>query len=234
MLEVEALHGYLQSAPLLAYVVVFVAGVLTSFTPCVYPMIPITVGYIGAHSGASKARGFLLSTFYVLGVAVTYSTLGMFAALSGRMFGEIGTNPIVHLVVANICILLGLSMLDVFVLPVPSFTTKLQPKTTGKGFIGAFAVGWAAGWVAAPCTAPVLGVLLAFVATRQRVVFGMSLMFMFAVGLGTLLVLVGTFAGLVAALPKSGAWMAKIQKGFGWTMIAAGEYYLVQAGRFVL
>ena len=234
MLEVEALQGYLQSAPLLAYVVVFVAGVLTSFTPCVYPMIPITVGYVGGHSGASKERGFLLSVSYVFGVAVTYSTLGAFAALTGRMFGEISTNPVVHFVVANICILLGLSMLDVFVLPVPSFATKLQPKTRGKGLIGAFAVGWAAGWVAAPCAAPVLGVLLAFVATRQRILFGMSLMFVFAVGMGALLVLVGTFAGLVGALPKSGAWMAKIQKGFGWVMIAAGEYYLVQAGRFVL
>ena len=229
----EVLKGYLQNASLLAYLVVFIGGVLTSFTPCVYPMIPITVGYIGGRSGASKLQGLLLSSFYVLGMAITYSTLGAFAALTGRMFGEISTNPIVYLVVANICILLGLSMLDVFVLPVPSFLMKIQPKEKGKGIIGAFVIGWAAGWIAAPCTAPVLGILLAFVATKQHIVFGMSLMFVFAVGMGTLLILVGTFAGVLAALPKAGSWMEKIKKGFGWVMIAAGGYFLIQAGKFM-
>lgn len=230
----EALEGYLQSTSLLAYAMVFVGGVVTSFTPCVYPMIPITLGYIGGHSGTSKLRGLLLSSFYVLGVAVTYSTLGGIAALTGRVFGEISTNPIVYFVVANVCILLGLSMLDVFALPVPSFLTRMQPRDGRKGPLGAFAVGWATGWVAAPCTAPVLGVLLGFIAARQHVAYGMTLMFTFAVGMGTLLVLVGTFAGLLAALPKSGAWMVKIKKGFGWVMIAAGEYLLIQAGKLLI
>jgi thiol:disulfide interchange protein DsbD len=139
-----------------------------------------------------------------------------------------------YLVVANICILLGLSMLDVFALPIPSFLTKIQPRRRGKGILGAFVVGWAAGWVAAPCTAPVLGVLLAFVATKQHIVYGMSLMFTFAIGMGTLLVLVGASAGLLAALPRSGPWMEKMKKGFGWVMIGAGEYFLVQAGRLIV
>ena len=232
MFEIEALEGYLQNVSLVAYLVVFVGGVLTSFTPCVYPMIPITVGYIGGRSGGSKLRGLLLSSFYVLGVAVTYSALGGFAALTGRMFGRISTNPIVYLVVAAICILLGLSMLDVFMLPIPSFLMNIQPKKKGKGIIGAFVIGWVSGWVAAPCTAPVLGVLLTFVATKQHVVFGMSLMFVFAVGMGTLLILVGTFAGILAALPKAGSWMVVIKKGFGCVMIAAGVYFLVQAWKF--
>ncbi|MCP4255219.1 MAG: hypothetical protein GY775_17790, partial [Candidatus Scalindua sp.] len=165
----QGLEGYLGSSPLLAFLAVFLGGVLTSFTPCIYPMIPITIAYIGGRSGDSKLKGLSLSMFYVLGMAVTYSALGAFAALTGKFFGSSSTNPILYIVVANVFIFLGLSMLDVVTIPVPSFLAGKQTGNKGGGRLGAFLVGLLAGTVAAPCTAPVLGVVLTFVAAKQQV-----------------------------------------------------------------
>ncbi len=137
----QGLEGYLSASPLLAFIAVFLGGVLTSFTPCVYPMIPITIAYIGGRSGDSKLKGLSLSLFYVLGMAVTYAALGAFAALTGRFFGSATTNPILYIVIANIFIFLGLSMLDAFTLPIPSFLAGRQPGKKAGGRIGAFLVG---------------------------------------------------------------------------------------------
>jgi len=226
----QGLEGYLSASPFLAYIAVFLSGVLTSFTPCVYPMIPITIAYIGGRSGESRLKGLFLSIFYVIGMAATYSALGAFAALTGKLFGAASTNPILYLIVANIFIFLGLSMLDVFTLPIPSFLTSRQPGKKSGGYLGAFMVGLLAGTVAAPCTAPVLGVVLTFVAAKQNVIYGMTLLFIFSIGLGTLLIIVGTFAGLMSSLPKTGTWSVVIKKFFGWVMIGTGEFFLVQAG----
>ncbi len=226
----QGLEGYLSASPLLAYIAVFLGGVLTSFTPCVYPMIPITIAYIGGRSGESRLKGLSLSIFYVIGMAATYSALGAFAALTGKLFGSASTNPILYLIVANIFIFLGLSMLDVFTLPIPSFFTSRQPGKKSGGYLGAFLVGLLAGTVAAPCTAPVLGVVLTFVAAKQSVLYGITLLFIFSIGLGTLLIIVGTFAGLMSSLPKTGTWSVVIKKFFGWVMIGTGEFFLVQAG----
>ena len=121
---------YLQSAPLIALMVAFLAGVITSFTPCVYPLIPVTVGFIGAKSANSRGRAFKLSLCYVLGIAIIYSSLGMFAALSGQFFGQISTNKWTYLFVGNIFLLFGLSMLDVFSLEM-TFLQKLIPASKG-------------------------------------------------------------------------------------------------------
>lgn len=230
----QGLESYLTASPLLAYIAVFLGGVLTSFTPCVYPMIPITIAYIGGHSAESRLKGFTLSIFYVIGMAATYSALGAFAALTGKLFGSASTNPILYLVVANIFIFLGLSMLDVFTLPIPSFLTSRQPGKKAAGYLGAFIVGLLAGTVAAPCTAPVLGVVLTFVAAKQNVLYGITLLFIFSIGLGTLLIIVGTFAGLMSSLPKTGKWSVAIKKFFGWVMIGTGEYFLITAGKLLV
>lgn len=230
----QGLDGYLSASPLLAFIAVFLGGVLTSFTPCIYPMIPITIAYIGGRSGDSKLKGLSLSLFYVLGMAVTYAALGAFAALTGRFFGSATTNPILYIVIANIFIFLGLSMLDAFTLPIPSFLTSRQPGKKGGGRIGAFMVGLLAGTVAAPCTAPVLGVVLTYVAAKQNVAYGVGLLFVFSVGLGTLLIIVGTFAGLMSSLPKTGNWSIIIKKFFGWLMLAVGEYFLITAGKLLV
>ena len=227
----NSLELYIQGSFVLAYLAVYLGGVLVSFTPCVYPVIPITVAYIGGQSSGSKLKGFVLSIFYVLGMALAYTFLGSFAALTGKLFGQIQTNPWTFFIIANLCILLGLSMLEVFTLPLPSFLTRFQPGERKKGLLGSFLVGAAAGFVLGPCTAPVLAVLLSFVATRQNIIFGMGLLFVFAFGMGTLLIILGTFTGLLANVPKAGAWMVRIKKIFGWILVGMGEYFLITAGK---
>ena len=225
------LRNSLQGMPILAYPISFVAGFLVSLTPCVYPVIPIIAGYIGGEAKGSRQRSFTLSVFYVIGIAITYSALGAFAALSGRIFGEVQSSPVAHIIVANIIILFGLSMLGVFILPIPSFSKGSGGKSGGK--FGAIGMGLASGFITAPCTAPVTGAILAYVATRQNVYFGISVLFTFALGMGVLLVLVGTFVGLLTSLPKSGVWMQRVEKGFGFFMILIGEYFLIRAGRLL-
>ncbi len=229
----EILEGYLATGNLLAYPIVFLGGVLVSFTPCVYPVIPITVTYIGSQSGGSKARAFSLSLVYVCGLALTYAILGMLASLTGQIFGTLQMNPWTQFFIANVCLLFGLAMLDVINIPLPYFLSRLAPKTKRKGFLGAFIVGMASGMVAGPCTAPALGVLLAFVATKQSIFFGASLMFVFALGMSMLLIVIGTFTGLLTAIPKAGAWTMKIKKIFGWILILVAEYFLIQMGKML-
>jgi thiol:disulfide interchange protein len=227
----EGLEHVLAQTPLLAYPVVYAAGLLTSFTPCVYPMIPITVGFIGGMSAGSRLRGFLLSVSYVIGLAITYSILGAMAALTGSFFGQVATDPWVNLVVGVFILVLGLAMVGAWEIRLPSF---LLPKAGGgaaKGWVGALLVGATSGFVAAPCTAPALGAVLAYVATRRSIVFGTSLLFTFALGMGTLLVIIGTFAGLVRNLPRAGAWMTRVRKAFGWLMVAVGVYFVFHAGQ---
>jgi thiol:disulfide interchange protein DsbD len=225
---------YLYGSPFIALLAAFIAGVLTSFTPCVYPLIPITVGFIGARSSASKTRGLYLSLLYVLGLACVYAALGAFAALSGKLFGQISTSPWTYLFVGNLCLLFGLSMLDVFTIQL-QFLTAAQPqiKPSGGG-MAAFLFGGCSGLVAGPCTTPVLGALLTYVASRQNMVLGITMLFVFALGMGTLLILVGTFTGMLSALPKSGIWIVRIKKGFGFLMIAVGEIFIIKAGQLML
>jgi cytochrome c-type biogenesis protein len=214
---INGLSAYLQGSVSLSFLAVYLGGVLISFTPCVYPVIPITVAFIGARGDGSKGRGFVLSLIYVTGMAVTYTILGAVAALSGRLFGQIQSNPWTYFLIGNLCVLMGLSMLDVFTFTVrtPAFMTLARSRKRTRGIAGSFLVGAASGLAMGPCTAPALA---------------SSLMFVFAFGMGTLLILVGTFAGLLAAIPKSGAWMARISLICGWILLGTGEYFLINAG----
>jgi cytochrome c-type biogenesis protein len=229
---VSGLSNYLQESLFVSFVAVYIGGVVISFTPCIYPVIPITVAVIGVRGGGSKVRGFFLSLIYVTGMAVTYTVLGTIAALSGRLFGQIQSNPWTYFLIGNLCVLMGLSMIGVFSfsIRIPSFVPQGQLRDRTKGVVGSFLMGAASGLVMGPCTAPALAVVLSYAATRQSLVFASSLMFIFAFGMGTLLILVGTFAGLLAAIPKSGKWMVQIGRIFGWILLGAGEYFLINAG----
>ena len=229
----HSFEAYLQAGSVLTYAAVFAGGVLISFTPCVYPVLPITVGYIGGRSQGSKAKGFFLSISYVLGMAAMYAALGSVAALTGRVFGRTAASPVTNIVIGNICLLMALSLLDVFHVPLPGFSGR---GSTGKGrggAIGAFTMGLLSGLVVGPCTAPVLGTLLVYVGARQNILFGTSLLFVFALGMGFLLLVAGTFTGLLANLPKSGRWTETVKKGFGVFLILAGEYFLLEAGKLL-
>jgi len=216
----------------LDYILVFFGGVVISFTPCVYPLLPVVIGYIGARSTGSKLRGFILSIIYVTGVAITYSVLGLIAALTGRLFGQIAVHPVSNLIAGNIFIFFGLAFLDVFKIFTPR--VSLQEKVKVKGFLSVFILGLVSGLVVGPCTAPALGAVLVHIGSRQNIIYGMSLMFTFAYGAGTVLILAGTFSGLLVNLPKSGSWLTGVKKVCGVILILAGEYFLIKAGSLML
>jgi thiol:disulfide interchange protein DsbD len=225
------LETYLGGAPLAAVGAAFGGGVLASLSPCVYPMIPIVAAYVGSRSGGEKTRlrSFVLSLGYVVGMATVYALLGMIAALSGDFFGRISTDPRALLVVANILMLLALNILGV--IPFPAWFSGRSLKPAAGGVIGAFLIGAASGLVASPCTSPVLFGLLTYVATTHSVAFGGALLFAFSMGMGMLLVVVGAFSGLAAALPKPGRWMLGVKMLLGLLMLGLAEYYLIRAGQ---
>jgi thiol:disulfide interchange protein DsbD len=228
----QALDGRLESRSVSALFFVFVAGVLTSLTPCVYPMIPVTVTYIGGASGGDRRRAVGLSLTYVLGLATVYAALGVAAALVGRIFGQFTRNPWIYGGVGIVIVLLGLSMLDV--LPLPAMLGGVQSAgAKRRGYLGALLIGTAAGFVAAPCTAPVLGLLLTYVGKTRDVVWGGTLLLVFSLGLSLLLMLLGIFSGLLSSLPRAGPWMNIIKKVFGVAMLIIGAWYLFQAGLMI-
>jgi len=211
------------------YVFVLVAGIITGFTPCVYPVLPIIVGYIGALQVKSRPRAFLISFFYVIGMAVTYTILGIAASVTGILFGSLQSNPWTYIFVGNVILVMALWFLGIINIPLPAFNS---PKFKSKGFIPAFILGLVSGIISAPCTAAVLGILLAYVATKQNIIFGGTLLFTYALGLGTLIIIVGTFTGFINTLLKSEELSLKIKKLFGVFMLLLSQYFFIQAGKF--
>lgn len=202
-------------------------------TPCIYPILPILIGVIGTKTSRNRAQGFFLSLTFVLGMALSYSLLGLAAALTGRIFGEFTTHPVTYLLVGNLCLFFALSMFGLFELRLPGGWGETQTGAPKKGIGPVFLMGAGSGFVAAPCTVPVLGTLLTFVAQSRNLAFGFSLLFVFALGLGTLLILLGTFTGFLASLPQSGPWLVRVKQAFGVLLIVAAEFFIFQAGRFL-
>lgn len=210
------------------YLFVFVAGFLTSLTPCVYPMIPITISIIGARaSQGNRGKAFTLSVSYVLGIATTYSLIGALAAKTGASFGSALGNIYVVGFVSVIFVAMAFSMFGFYEMQVPAvIRNKLGNANTGSGFSGAYFSGLFAGIVASPCIGPVLVSIFTYVAQTANVLFGFTLFFTFAMGLGILFIVLGTFSGLMTTLPKAGGWMEDIKNVFGYVFIGMALYYL--------
>lgn len=237
------LDTYLAGNSLLAFPAAFIAGLLISFTPCVYPIIPIQLSFIGGRAAAAENGeiaskfnliGFRLSVLFVIGMAIVYAALGAFASLTGTLFGSWAASPWTYIIVGNVILLLSLSMFDVFTLQAPQFLSRWNPEKKGNGYLSALLIGASSGLVVGPCTAPALGATLAYVGAQGDVVFGTLVLFVFALGMGSLLIVLGTFSGAISMLPRSGAWMNKIKIVFGIGMILIAQYLFVQAGMLFL
>lgn len=222
----------LSSNPLVALAVLFGAGVLTSLTPCIYPMIPITISVISgtAREDQGKLRTLGLTLTYVTGMALVYAILGLIAGLTGTLFGSVSANPWALFLVGNLLLFFALVMLDVFPLPIPRRLLDWAGDQKGGSYGAVFVLGASSGLVAAPCGAPAFAVVLTWVAATQAGVMGFLYLFVFSLGMSAILVIVGLFSGALAALPRSGPWLVWTKRIAAILMIGVAEYYFLQAG----
>ena len=230
--QISGVTDAVQGNPVVAVALLFAAGLLTSLTPCIYPMIPITVGVIGgtARAGRTRARTVVLTLSYVLGLALFYALLGTIAGATGTLFGTIGASPWARFVVGNLLLLFGLALLDVVPVSAPRRLLARVGRLQGGTIPGVFLLGATSGIVAAPCGAPAFAAVLTWVAGTGSPVLGFLYLFAFSLGMTALLVVVGLFSGTLAALPRSGAWTLWIKRLGGLLLIAMAEYYFVQMG----
>ncbi len=226
--------------------VAYLGGVLSSLTPCVYPMIPITVSVVGGMGNERRSWSEVLArgTAYVAGMTVIYSFLGVLAGLTGKVFGTLTNTSGWYLGLGIVMTFAALIMLDVIHFDPLAMWDSLKRKTGIGGakpkthhalpkemtLAGAFALGASSGFIAAPCTTPVLTAILTYIAETKSVGLGMSLMVAFSIGLGTLLLLVAIFAGALQVLPRSGKWMNSVKLGSGILLLAFAGYLIYRAG----
>jgi thiol:disulfide interchange protein DsbD len=220
----------LRMHPLAALALLFGAGLALNATPCVWPVIPITLSFFGGQAGGRRRQTFTLAVFYVLGMALMYSSLGLIAALSGRSFGFAFQNPWVVGAISLFFAAMALSMFGLFELRPPAFiANKAQAR---RGPLGAMSMGLIVGVVSAPCTGPVITGLFAAIATissqlstAQAAVRGFIGFFTLSLGLGTPYLLLGWFTGVTRALPRSGPWTEMVKRVFGLIMLGAALYF---------
>ena len=210
--DTSAFERYASQSPIVAAGMSFAFGFISALTPCVFPMVPITVAIFGATESPSRMRGAALSATFVLGIACLFTPLGIGAALSGKLMGSALSNPWVVGVLAIVFLALSSSMFGAFEMALPSSLNNKLSSVGGVGFKGAFILGLVMGLVAAPCTGPFMTGMVTWIATTKNVGLGAICMFSFALGLGILFFIAGTFA---VNLPKGGAWMMGIKWASG-------------------
>ena len=224
----EALAG----SPLVALAFLCGAGVLTSLTPCVYPLIPITISVISGTAKEDQTRGrtIALTLTYVVGLATLYAFLGMLAGLTGTLFGTVSASPWSLAAIGNVLILFALAMLNILPVPVPKKWTQWAGEREGGSYGAVFLLGATSGIVAAPCGAPAFAVVLTWVAATQAGLMGFVYLFVFSLGMSVLLIAVGLSAGTLSMLPRSGKWMVWTKRAAALIMLGMAEYYFIQAG----
>lgn len=222
---------------LLTLVLIFLGGLALNLTPCVYPLIPITISYFGGLE--QRGKRFVNAAAYVLGIALTYSVLGTVAALSGEMLGKQLTNPVVTVVIAGVLLALSLSMFGLYEIRVPSFIMRLVGGEARSGAAGSLVMGCTMGIIAAPCIGPFVVGLMTYVATLGDPLRGFLIFFVLALGMGAPYLVLGVFSSSIASLPRSGEWMLGVRRIFGFVLIIMAIYFLEpliggQAHRIIL
>jgi thiol:disulfide interchange protein DsbD len=218
----------LARGPLYATLAALTGGLLVCLTPCVYPMIAITVSVFGARQSRSRIEAMGLSTAFVLGIAAMFTPLGLAAGLTGSLFGSALSNPWVVWGIAAVFFALSASMFGAFEFVLPAALTNRLAQVGGIGYGGAFLLGLVSGVIAAPCTGPVLTGILLWIGKTRSAGLGAGVLFAFSIGLGIPFWLVGTFA---VHLPKAGRWMLGVKSFFGIVLAAAALYFLKNAVR---
>ncbi|MCX6640494.1 MAG: sulfite exporter TauE/SafE family protein [bacterium] len=220
----ETITQYIQGNPLIAIAAVFVGGLLSASSPCVLAIMPMVIGYVGGHSQGDRRKALIYSLLFALGLALTFTILGAIAAIFGRLMGDVGKWW--YWAVAALAMVMGLALMGVFEIRIP-FAQKLQTKK--RGAVGAFLLGLLFGVVSSPCATPVLIVILTFVATQGQVLYGIMLLFVYAIGHCALIILAGVFTGFIEAFVEArgvqnfSVWAKRVSGGL---IMLAGLYIL--------
>ncbi|MBI2419996.1 MAG: thioredoxin fold domain-containing protein [Ignavibacteriales bacterium] len=223
--EEDSLFKKLESSGLfISLIIVFFGGLALNLTPCVYPLIPITIGYFGGQSEGSTGRLAMMGLLYMLGIALTYSVVGVVTALSGAVFGALLQSPIVILAIVAVLFGLSLSMFGVYEFKMPDFLVQ-KTGDAKSGLFGAFFMGLTMGIVAAPCIGPFVLGLVTWVAAKADPLRGFLLFFSLALGLGSPYFVLALFSGKIKKLPRSGVWMEAIKHIFGFILIGMAIYF---------
>ena len=217
--------AWLERGDVFTYPGAFILGLLMNLTPCVYPLIAVTVALFGGQGDGNRARVVGLAVVYVLGIAVTFSALGVASALSGSAFGMALQQPVVLVSIAAVLLGLAASSFGLYQFRIPLALGQWAARS-GTGVGGALLMGLTMGLVAAPCVGPVLAGLLLIVAARQEILFGFSLFFVLSLGLGAPYVLLAALASTARRLPRSGGWLAWVEKLLGFVLIGLALFYL--------
>jgi thioredoxin:protein disulfide reductase len=210
---------------LLTLALIFLGGLALNLSPCIYPMIPITVSYFGGKSGRMKGETWIHGLFYLIGLSITNSTLGVVAALSGNMMGALLQLPATLIIIALIMILLGLSFFDIWEIRLPSGLNRIASKNYG-GYFGTFFMGLTLGVIAAPCIGPFILGLFTYVGQKADPFFGFLCFFVLSIGMGLPVCILALFSGAMEKLPLSGDWMMWIRKLMGWVLIGMSAYMI--------
>lgn len=216
--------GSIQNISVLGYLIVFMGGIVTSLGPCNLATIPLIVGFVGGSHDLSRKRAFALFFAFALGLAITFMMLGIFAAMLGAWIG--GGSRWWYYLVAAICFVIGLHMLGVLHFDLPLTFGGLRERIALKGVPGALALGLVSGLVASQCATPVLAAILTYVMAEGALVYGATLLFIYALGRGVPVVLAGTFTGALKSLQTLGRWSPIIEKASGLVVLAVGFYFL--------
>jgi len=220
----ETIPYMLRDVSLVTFIAVFIAGLLTSISPCILSMIPVMVGYIGGYGQLTKIKGFFLSLSFVLGMSLTFALLGIAAVVFSTIFGKVGA--LWYLIIGGISILMGLNLWQVWQMRLPGL--KIVPPRLG-GFLGAFLVGLFFGIVASPCATPVLVAILAMVTSTSNISLGGLLLFVYGLGHGVPLLLAGTFTGFVKGIKTFQKNAQYINYISGAVLVIIGLYFIYLA-----
>ncbi|RKY55382.1 MAG: thiol:disulfide interchange protein, partial [Candidatus Neomarinimicrobiota bacterium] len=209
----------------LTFILIFLGGLGLNLTPCVYPLIPITVSYFGGQVSGKQGKKIIMAILYVLGIAVINSTIGTLAALSGELLGTFMTNPFVLVFIAAILITLSLSMFGVYEFRLPSFMMNLGGGSR-TGYFGSLVMGLTMGIVAAPCIGPLIIGLLTYVASIGNPFLGFAMFFTLSLGLGVPFIFLAFFSSKINSLPRSGEWMVGVRIIFGLILVGMALYFI--------
>jgi thiol:disulfide interchange protein DsbD len=210
---------------LLSLFFIFIGGLALNLTPCVYPLIPITISYFGSQSEGKTSKLFIHGLLYVLGMSLMYSVVGVVTALTGALFGNLMQNPFVIIIIAAIFVILSLSLFGVYEFTVPQFLMNLAGGAQ-QGYLGSFFMGLTMGIVAAPCIGPFVLGLVTYVAAMRNIFLGFILFFAMSLGLGLPYLILALFSGKIKSLPRSGEWMEAVKHIFGLILVMMAIYFL--------